>query len=483
MSLAPNKALLRAVLDHRIRLSIYDVPDDLDDHLIEALCIPNREREEAQEQHIWGWQEMPEKLVMYGLTPNGTLDIPRGFANDLVSGLDASGVDIEFDDRRAKPAKFRLGSDIELREHQGPAVDAILGSQQGIYKAPPGSGKTVAVLAAGRRLGTKCIIIVNTKDILNQWIARIQEHLGHVGNIGRIGDNEFSIGHVWTVATAQTLHSRFDQLEAEGFFDSFGFMCLDECHHATAETYMRIVDRFSSQIRIGVSATPDKTGDFKLAQMILGPVFHTTTEHELEGKGHLIKPTIVRVKTDFGYAFRPTTSRWSRSNYPQMVQAIITDHRRNRSIVNAVMRESGHHCLLLTKRHEHIDIIEAMLEEARYEYPILRLTGKEKSDVRDAVLAQIAVEPGLVLSTLADEAVDVPRIDRGFLAFPQRNTGLITQQIGRFARTHPDKRDAKVYDWADVKVTALKSQWTTRRLQVYKKRGFKILNHDIEEYL
>ena len=64
MSLAPNKALLRAVLDHRIRLSIYDVPDDLDDHLIEALCIPNKEREEAQEQHIWGWQEMPEKLVM-----------------------------------------------------------------------------------------------------------------------------------------------------------------------------------------------------------------------------------------------------------------------------------------------------------------------------------------------------------------------------------------------------------------------------------
>lgn len=453
--------------------------------LTDALEIPNLERENAKKHHIQGWEEMPENLRLWesDLYADSDISMPRGFAIDLFDGLEALGYEAELIDERAKPSLFRLGHKIRARDHQLPAVEEILDYEQGIYKAPPGSGKTVTVLMAGRRASSKCIIIVNTKEILHQWIARIGEHLGDVGQIGQIGDGKFEIGYNWTVAIANSIHSRYEQLQGNGFFDEFGFVCLDECHHATAETYMRIMDSFSSRYRIGVSATPDKTGDFALAQLILGPIIHQTKHEVLEGTGHLMRPKIIRVKTEFGFNFKGTTSKFARTNYPQLVEALLSDPTRNASIVGALLQEEGHHCLCLTKRHAHIDLLEAMALEAGYEFPIYRLTGKEKSQHRKDVVAAIGAEPGLVISTVADEALDVPRIDRGFLVFPQSNIGLIEQQVGRFERTHPDKTESIVYDWADVKVGPLRAQWRKRFYGVYHKRGFEVVKTHVNDYI
>lgn len=482
---------IHATIDHRIRLRLGDIPDEADDAVIDALCIPNLEREKAKKHHVRGWEDLPEFLVMYGLTAgmepgsarvDATIDLPRGFALDFVEGMNHFGVEVDFEDNRAAPAKFRVGKKISLYDDQAPLVAAILEAEQGIVKAPPGSGKTVCVLQAGRQAGTKCLIIVNTKDILNQWIARIEQHLGDHLQVGRIGDNEFRIGPIWTIATAQTLHSRYDQLVEDGFFDEFGFVCLDECHHATAETYLRLMDRFSSRIRIGVSATPDKTGDFQLAQLVLGPIIHTTRHEELVASGRMVKPKIIRVSTNFTFAFRGTKSQFQRSNYDGLIREIINDRQRCKGVVGAIMSQRGHHSLVLTKRYDHIDLLEAMLEDDGYPDPIYRLTGKSTNAQRAQALEALADHPCCVFSTLADEAVDVPRCDRVFLPFPQRNVGLIEQQMGRAERYADGKLDALIFDFVDLKVGVLKSQWRERRMKVYVKRKLEIENVDIEEF-
>lgn len=477
--------VLKALLDDRIRVDLDAIPEEAAEALMDALCIPNLERENAMKQFQHGAEDLPEEIVMYGLTEMGkyrVLDMPRGFAADFVDGMEQFGVEVEFDDQRSKPQRFPVGAKIEKREHQEEPVNAILEHQQGIYKAPPGAGKTVVVLAAGRKAATQCLIVVNTKDILRQWVNRIHEHLSDTINVGIIGGGKVDIQPYWNVATAQTLHSRREELLEAGFFSEFGFVCLDESHHATAETYGDIMDLFDAEIRIGVSATPGKTGDFTLAQLVLGPVFTSTSHKELVERGYLIKPKIVRVKTEFGYDFRGTTSRHSRSNYPEMVKAIIANRPRNEGIVGIIVRESGHHMLVLTKRHEHIDILEAMLWQAGYEFPIERLTGKEKNVDRERVIKMLESEPCCVFSTVADEALDVPRIDRGILAFPQKNDGLIEQQIGRFARPHPEKEESIVYDIADLRVGAFKAQWRARLYKVYKKLHLDVVKAHIDDF-
>ena len=468
------------IVNDRLIADLRELPGDLYSHLLEALAIPNLAKAQAKKMDEWGWQNLPDYVdLSREISANGHdyLSMPRGFLPTLFEGLQAAGYEPDLIDDTYFEQRLRIGTRVTPRPWQENQVQAILKYRQGIIKSPAGSGKTVAVLDAIQRLGCKALIIVNTKDILWQWQDRVRTFLGDNIPIGQIGDNTFDVSPYITIATAQTLHRRFDELETDGFFDNFTFVCLDECHHATAETYGKIMDRFSSKYRIGVSATPDKTGDFTLAQMILGPVIHDTKPSEVTT---LLKPKIIRVPTKFGFHFQGQKNRWQRSNYPQMIEAIVNSADRNGQIIHCIMAEKGHHQLLVTKRLEHIAILEALLEQAEFPDPIVRVTGQDKNEDREAAVALLNSTPALMLSTLADEALDIPRLDRLHLVFPQKNTGLITQQVGRVERIHPDKTDALVFDYVDGNVGPLMKQWRGRRFEVYEPRGYKIEVRKVE---
>lgn len=478
MIFAMSDVRVKALLDHKLSVRIDLLPEGVAAFLIEALSIPNKQKIEAKEQRLWGWQDMPDTIDLWAISDD-ILTMPRGFAKDFSDGLDAMGIEIDWIDKREFTKLPRIGNEITPRDHQGPAMDAILAHQQGIYKAPAGSGKTVAVLGAIQRLGVKSLVMVNTKDILWQWQDRIRSFLGEDYPQGQIGDGEFAVSDYITVATAQTLHSRFDGISQAGFFDEFGFVCLDECHHATAETYNRVVNSFSARYRIGVSATPDKTGDFALATAVLGPIFHTTNPRDVK---ELISPTVIRVPTKFGFGFRGTRSRYQRSNYGQLIDALITDEARNRLIVSAIRENVGHHQLVVSKRLAHLKTLEWMLQDEGFTDPIVSITGQDDNDGRQNAVALASSSPCVILSTLADEAMDIPRLDRMHLVFPQKNPGLVTQQVGRVERQHPDKADAKIYDYADLNVGPLEKQFRVRRFEVYEPRGYKIETRKVETF-
>ena len=458
-------------LNHVIRVPLDELPEGVAKDLMDALTIPNRAKVEAQKQHQWGWETMPDWLDLWSIDDVENLCMPRGFLGDYMAGMKVLGHEVVFSDHRSFKAMLRVGLKPTPKSWQEPAVQKIIDREQGIYKAPSGSGKTVAVLIAIQRLGCKSLVIVNTKDILWQWKKRVAEHLGEDYPVGQIGGNVFEVSPYITIATAQTLHSRYDKLVADGFFDQFSFVCLDECHHAQAETYGRVVNRFNARYRIGVSATPDKTGDFALATAVLGPIFHETRPEDCD---NLMRPTVIRVTTDFFYAFRGTKSARERSNYAQMITAMVRDPDRNQLIVSKIMENKGHHQLVVSKRLEHLATLESMLLAEGLQDPIVTITGQDDDEARLYAKQLSESEPCVLLSTLADEAMDIPRLDRLHLVFPQKNPGLVTQQVGRVERDHGDKQQALIYDYADLKVGPLQNQWRVRRREVYTPRGYRV---------
>jgi len=68
---------------------------------------------------------------------------------------------------------------------------------------------------------------------------------------------------------------------------------------------------------------------------------------------------------------------------------------------------------------------------------------------------------------LADEGLDIPRLDRLFLTCPIRSINKVNQQIGRILRKFPGKEDAIVFDFRDSLVSLAESQFHTRLKQVY----------------
>ena len=73
----------------------------------------------------------------------------------------------------------------------------------------------------------------------------------------------------------------------------------------------------------------------------------------------------------------------------------------------------------------------------------------------------------LFSTKLADEGLDIPRLDRLFLTCPIRSVNKVNQQIGRILRKFTYKEDAVVFDFRDSLVSLAESQYHTRLKQVY----------------
>jgi superfamily II DNA or RNA helicase len=69
--------------------------------------------------------------------------------------------------------------------------------------------------------------------------------------------------------------------------------------------------------------------------------------------------------------------------------------------------------------------------------------------------------------SLAKEGLDIPCLERLFMTTPQKDYAVITQSIGRIARTHEGKADPICYDFVDDIRYLVKSY--KKRCTTYKK--------------
>lgn len=460
---------MEIIVDHKLRIPLTAGPKVID-LIKQALTLTNLERIKAMQRADTRYWYMPEHIDLWNYSNySNHLVVPRGFRKVLEGGLLELQVDYEFIDNmvfEGDPLAIDTKDGwIKLHEWQKPAVDSILAFRDGIWKAPAGSGKTVAILECIRLLKCPSIVLVNSKDILYQWVARAEQFLREDFHIGVIGDGKFQISDHLTIAMVQTLSSKYEELVRQEFFEQFSFMALDECHHVTADTYYKVINRFSSRYRIGVSATPEKTGDYRLAESVLGPIIHETKRSDVSS---IINPIIYRIPTEFRYSYV------SGSSYSSLIHELINDTKRNSLIIQSIRMNPDDHCLVLSQRIDHLIKLADGLVSSGYPNNVFIMTGSDTTKARANIIEHATKRPSVIFTTLGDEALDIPRLDSLFLVYPQRNTGLIQQQIGRVGRKHPDKKYAKVFDYCDP-IGPLQSQWQARRTEVYLKHGYEIV--------
>jgi hypothetical protein len=99
---------------------------------------------------------------------------------------------------------------------------------------------------------------------------------------------------------------------------------------------------------------------------------------------------------------------------------------------------------------------------------------------RQAVAARLAAIPDdqgralLATGKYVGEGFDDPRLDTLFLTLPVSWRGTIAQYAGRLHRLHDNKREVRIYDYADVNVPML-ARMFDRRCRGYEAIGYSIL--------
>jgi superfamily II DNA or RNA helicase len=414
------------------------------------------------------WKRVEKSLTF--MTDDG--DIVQSFKRLLFEGVYVMPrgawyvlpAHVRYKDQRSFPPmpklKFTLKLDDVSRDPrfagQSEAVDAMFENEQGLIIRPPGTGKTQIALYFAAKCKTRTLVLVHTEDILQQWVQYAKEAMPDA-EVEIWRGRTKRIGHI-TIATVQTIKNKIGD---EKFWQQFGCVIVDEAHHVAASSWEAIMNSCPARYRFGFTASPTRADSWHPAMRhIIGPIIHRqkfTSPVRLE---------IVPVKTNFKSLYRGS---WDWTN---LMTRLVRDDGRNQQIAEVVDAEieKGNSVLVLSRRIEHLEAIaERMHEKSEI------LTGARRKRERASILHDFkdGTIRCLLATQLADEALDVPRLNRVCLVFPGKHEGRIIQQIGRAIRQHSTKKDAVIFDFIDPRVSVLRRQWNQRRA-TYKKNKISI---------
>jgi len=159
---------------------------------------------------------------------------------------------VAFDERPALP--FPVSLSIEPRPYQEDALTAWLAEESaGVVVLPTGAGKTFVAAMAIAKTGLLTLAVVPTLDLLQQWRAALASTLSlSADDIGIFGGGNKELQPI-TIITYDSAGLYPRELRR------FGLLIFDECHHLPAPTYRLIAESAFTPLRLGLSATPERS--------------------------------------------------------------------------------------------------------------------------------------------------------------------------------------------------------------------------------
>jgi len=283
--------------------------------------------------------------VYLGKDIDGYIQIPRGLRENIIQECEKAGISVDVSDQRETGQPIRVSFKGDLRMQQELAAEKLLSHSDGVLSAATAFGKTVvcSYLIAERKVNT--LILLQSKDLLNQWVDELNhfleireeppEYETKTGRkkkrnsvIGVLHGNKNTLTGIIDVAMVGSMYSRGKFNERINYY---GMVIMDECHHAASNTSMELLQKINAKYVYGVSATP-KRGDSldRIIYMLLGPLRHRFTALERakeQGIGHYFVPRYTRV----------VDTAESKDNINKAYNLISTSKVRNEMIIDDVI--------------------------------------------------------------------------------------------------------------------------------------------------
>lgn len=336
---------------------------------------------------------------------------------------------------------------ITLKSYQKEAVQAIeqhflTGSRQ-FCEMPTGSGKTITFLSYAQKNHKKILIIVTTKDLMNQ-VYESALLFFHKTQISRKGDHyneKISTVHICIVHSIRGEY--LQNLRSE----NFDLVIIDEAHHSQSMTYTRFIDGLKPGIKIlGMTATPERM-DGKLLENLLHHKSVSLSLDYMISNGHLCDIDGYSVKTNIDLSSIDDHNGDFSLN---LLYKKLSNTSRNNLIVSIVKNDlKDRKCMVFCINIKHSQEISALLNQNGISSH--HIDGAKSPQEREKILS--AFREGSVSCItncqLLTEGFDEPSVDGIVLARPTRSKSLFKQMIGRGLRLYPGKKYCKVIDVVD----------------------------------
>lgn len=428
-------------------ITIDNPPRELLSWCTQNLRIRNPDYTKKLRMHFW-IGNTPEWLYLYE-THGDKLVLPYGVLRQISKLVLLEDAFFSFQ----KAERVDYNCNVPLYDYQQKAVDEVYWQQYGILQSAAGSGKTQMGIALIAKLGKRALWLTHTKDLLTQSKQRAEQYMGP-SLLGTITEGKVSIGKGITFATVQTMCN----LNLAQYKDYWDVIIVDECHRVAGtptavSQFSKVLNSLAARHKYGLSATVHRSdGLIQATFALLGDVVYTVPTEAVADK--IMKVGICPVPTGIGIS-RACVNTDGTLNYAKLVSYLTESVERNLRIIECMAENRSNPSLILSDRLGHLETLMAMLPTEMRENAVMvsgKMTSKAGKAERERAIEDMRTGAKKYLFAtyaLAREGLDIPRLERLYLASPIKDKAWVIQSIGRIARVFPGKSKPVAYDFVD----------------------------------
>ena len=435
------------------------------------MVLANPDYAKKVRMHLW-LGNTPQKLYLMQWDGD-TLVLPYGCLNTVLSMGECEVIN-----DLPTPKEVDFGCSVPLYDYQEAAKEAMLKAYYGILQSPAGSGKTQVGIALAAALGRKTLWLTHTRDLLSQSKNRAEQYMSP-SLTGTITEGRVQIGKAITFATVQTMCN----IDLGRYRDVWDCIIVDECHRVagtptSVTQFSKVLNSLAARHKYGLSATVHRAdGMIAATYALLGQIAYQVPDAAVAEK--VMTVSVLPRPTHQGLS-REFLDTDGTIIYAKLVNFLADRYDRNELIAADLVENRNHYNLILSDRLSHLEYLMKHLPHDLRDQAVMvdgKMTSKKAKAMREQAIEDMRQGRKRYLFatySLAKEGLDIPRLDRLYLATPQKDYAVITQSIGRIARTFEGKAEPVVYDYVDEGIQYLVRSYK-KRCATYRKCGCKFI--------
>jgi superfamily II DNA or RNA helicase/HKD family nuclease len=315
-----------------------------------------------------------------------------------------------------------------------------------------GTGKTYASAFALREMNPKkALFIVHREQIAKQAMASYKKVFGTNKKYALLSGNEKNLEAIKEADLVFATMQMMSKTEILNYFSptEFEIIVEDECHHAGADSYQRIMSYFKPQFWLGMTASPETNRfdvyaifDHNIAYEIR---LQQALEEDLLCPFHYFGITDLEID---GEVFDDETN-------VKYFNRLVSDDR-----VNYVIEQVNYYGysgervkgLVFCSRKDEAKELSKKFNERGFKTAVL--TGEDNETVREQVIERLVNDENrednldyIFSVDIFSEGIDIPQVNQVIMLRPTQSPIVFVQQLGRGLRKYDDKEYVVVLDF------------------------------------
>lgn len=336
---------------------------------------------------------------------------------------------------------------LHLKDHQKEALAALADMRKKhetialLYHAT-GTGKTVTAVMDAKACGGRVLFLAHTHELIEQ-AAKAFENLWPEVSVGRYMDSVKESSAYVVCGSIQSVALNLEKFRN----NDFDYLIIDEAHHASADTYQKVLAYFKPQFTLGLTATPERMDDNTAILDIFKNTAHKLDIQTAVEIGELVPVRCIRIHTNIDL----TKVRFNSVQYNiRDLENKIYVPERNRLIVDTWLQYvQNKRTVVFCASVKHAEQIAGLFCE-RGIRAVAVSGGMKQSERKEFQEKFVSLEIQVLCACdLLNEGWDCPEIEVLFMARPTMSKVLYTQQLGRGMRLFEGKGSLMVFDFVD----------------------------------